>query len=191
MPSIMGRPRMMTKALMDDVCLRTFNGESMRSIARDKEMPSRTTISKELVENSDFAQQYARAREGLYQHWAEELLEIADDGTTDYITKIGRNGHEYEAIDQEHIQRSRLRVDARKWLLSKLVPGTYGDRVEHDHGGHVDVVLDIAALSEREKMRRMALFMLEARPDDGVTIDGELATPDTATMPTVDKDRAE
>jgi hypothetical protein len=134
-------------------------------------MPSRTKLAKELVENSDFAIQYARAREGLYQSWAEEILEIADDGTTDFITKVGRNGHEYEAVDQEHIQRSRLRVDARKWMLSKLLPKTFGDKIEHEHGGEVAHRVDITGLSEREKMRRFALFMLEDQAA-GVTVDG-------------------
>jgi hypothetical protein len=166
-------------SLLESICLRTFEGESMRSIARDPDMPSRERIHKELVENAGFAVQYARAREGLYQAWAEEILEIADDGTTDYVTRIGRNGHEYEAVDQEHIQRSRLRVDSRKWLLSKLLPKTFGDRVEHEHGGEVSHRVDITGLSEREKMRRFALFMLEDQAA-GVTIEGH-AMP--ATMP--------
>lgn len=166
-------------ALLESICLRTFEGESMRSICRDPDTPSRTRLQKELVENTGFAAQYARAREGMYQAWAEEILEIADDGTTDYVTKIGRNGHEYEAVDQEHIQRSRLRVEARKWLLSKLLPKMYGDRVEHEHGGEVAHRVDISGLSEREKMRRMALFMLEDQAA-GVTIEGHA---EPVTMP--------
>lgn len=154
-------PQILSTELLDEICLRTSGGESMRSLGRDPELPSCTRIRKELVENPDFAKRYAQAREGMYQHWAEELLEISDDATTDYITKVGRNGHEYEAVDQEHIQRSRLRVDVRKWLLSKLMPKEYGDKVEHEHGGEVAHRVDITGLSEREKMRRFALFMLE------------------------------
>jgi len=148
-------------SVLDDICLRTIEGESMRAICRDPKMPSRQRLAKELVENSEFAIRYTRARELLYAGWADEILDIADDGTTDYITKIGRNGHEYQAVDQEHIQRSRLRVDSRKWLLSKLLPKLYGDKVEHEHGGEVAHKVDITGLPEREKMRRFALFMLE------------------------------
>jgi hypothetical protein len=173
--------------LLTLICLRTAEGESMRAIARDPDMPSRSRIQKELVENSAFAAQYARARELMYAGWADEILEIADDGTTDYITKVGRNGHEYEAVDQEHIQRSRLRVDSRKWLLSKLLPKQFGDKVEHDHGGEVTHKVDITGLSEREKMRRFALFMLEDQAA-GQTVDG-VATPAMPASPAHDDNR--
>lgn len=169
-----GRPPMvLSRDVLDEILLRTAEGESMRSLGRDPELPSRTRILKELVENSDFAAQYARAREAMYAGWADEILEISDDGTTDFITKVGRNGHEYEAVDQEHIQRSRLRVDSRKWLLSKLLPKTFGDKVEHQHDGEVAVTHDISAMSEREKMRRFALFMLEDQRANGSTVEGQ------------------
>lgn len=169
-----GRPPMvLSDELRMTICLRTAEGESMRSICRDPEMPSRSRVQKELVENSAFADQYARARELLYACWADEILEISDDGTTDYITKVGRNGHEYEAVDQEHIQRSRLRVDSRKWLLSKLLPKTFGDKVQHDHEGEVQHKHDITSLSEREKMRRFALFMLEDKAANSSTVEGQ------------------
>lgn len=164
----------LSRDVLDSICLRTFEGESMRSICRDPAMPSRSRVFKELVENPAFADQYARAREGLYQSWAEEILEIADDGTTDFVTKVGRNGHEYEAVDQEHIQRSRLRVDSRKWLLSRLLPKTFGDKVQHDHDGEVAVKHDITSLPEREKMRRFALFMLEDQQANGATVPGRV-----------------
>ncbi len=172
-----GRPPVILQPdLLAEILLRTAEGESMRAICRDPAMPSRSKLAKELVENSEFGRRYLQARELMYAGWADEILEISDDGTTDYITKIGRNGHEYEAVDQEHIQRSRLRVEARKWLLSKLLPKTYGDKVEHEHGGEVAHRVDITGLSEREKMRRLALFMLEDQRANGHTIEGQ-ATP--------------
>ena len=177
-----GRPTVMTPEVMDEICLRTGKGESMRSLGRDPNMPSKTTIQRALDKDSAFAGRYAVARELMYKGWAEEIIEISDDGTTDYITKTGRNGHEYEAVDQEHIQRSRLRVDTRKWLLSKLLPNTYGDKVEHQHGGEVAHTVT-HTLDDREKMRRMALFMLEDQAA-GVTIEGEAHTlPKAGQMP--------
>lgn len=168
-------PTILSPDTLAEILMRTAEGESMRALGRDPALPSRTRMLKELVENSEFANQYARAREAMYHGWAEEILEIADDGTTDYITKVGRNGHEYEAVDQEHIQRSRLRADVRKWLLSKLMPKTYGDKVEQVQSGEVRHRVDITGLPEREKMRRMALFMLEDQAA-GTTVDG-VATP--------------
>ena len=60
---------------------------------------------------------------------AEQILEISDDVSSDYTElEDGR-----KVIDHEAIQRSRLRVDTRKWLASKLYPKRYGDRVDVDH----------------------------------------------------------
>ena len=92
-------------------------------------MPAKSSVMRWLGEKPECRDQYARARELLTEHWADEILEIADDGATDLVEKTGRNGSTYMAVDQEHIQRSRLRVDARKWLMSKLQPKKYGDRV--------------------------------------------------------------
>jgi hypothetical protein len=156
-----GRPTVMTDAVMLEICARIAGGETLNAVCRDPGLPGKSTVTRHLGKDSQFQARYAIARDALLEHWADEIIDIADDGTTDYIIKTGRNGHEYEAVDQEHIQRSRLRVDSRKWLLSKLKPETYGDRVIGELTGSVAVVHDIASLTEREKMRRFALFMIE------------------------------
>ena len=72
-----------------------------------------------------FSEQYARAREAQADKLAEEALQIADDGRSD--TYLDAEGN--ERTDNEVIQRSRLRVDTRKWLASKMAPKKYGDKV--------------------------------------------------------------
>ena len=74
-----------------------------------------------------------RAREAQAEHWADEIIEIADDSGLDVVN----NGEGGYRIDGEAIQRARLRVDARKWLMSKLAPKKYGDRVTNEHTGEV------------------------------------------------------
>ena len=168
-----GRPSLYSETVGAIILGRMVEGESLRSVCRDPALPDRSTVYQWMNKNPSFAAQYARAREALVEHWADEIIEIADDGTTDYVTKVGRNGTEYEAVDQEHIQRSRLRVDARRWLMSKLKPGVYGDRVEVEQTGSVTVVHE---LSDRERMRRFALFMLEQEAK-GQAIEGEVIEP--------------
>jgi hypothetical protein len=63
--------------------------------------------------------------------WSEEIIEIADDAASDKFTDANGN----ERVDNEHINRSRLRVDTRKWLMSKLAPKKYGDKVDLRHAG--------------------------------------------------------
>ena len=153
-----GRPTVCTPENCDEIIERLTNGETLSGICRDPKLPARTTILYYRNKNPAFADRYARARRDQMEKWEDEIIDISDDGTTDYITKIGQNGAEYQAVDQEHIQRSRLRVDTRKFLMAKIAPHVYGDHVEVKHGGDVTVQHEI---SDRERMRRMALFLLE------------------------------
>jgi hypothetical protein len=128
--SEVGRPPMYTPELAAEVCKRISEGESLRQVCRDESMPSTTTVMKWAREIPEFAQQYANAREALLEHWAEEINEIADDGSNDWIKREKEEGRVEIVVDAEHIARSRLRVDTRKWLLSKLAAKKYGDKVE-------------------------------------------------------------
>jgi hypothetical protein len=71
-----------------------------------------------------------RARESGYHKMADELLEIADDASNDFMERKGKDGEAVMVVDHDHIARSRLRVDTRKWLLSKALPKVYGDKLE-------------------------------------------------------------
>jgi hypothetical protein len=83
-----------------------------------------------LSKNLEFREQYERAKREGAEAWAEEILDISDDGSNDfYIDEDGT-----EKVNHENIQRSRLRVDSRKWLMSKLLPKKYGDKVDLNHG---------------------------------------------------------
>lgn len=80
--------------------------------------------SSEAAEN-----RYARSKNMQLDFIAEETLDIADDGTNDFMT-IVKGDKEYEIENKEFTNRSRLRVDTRKWLLSKLNPKKYGDKLD-------------------------------------------------------------
>jgi hypothetical protein len=123
---------MYTPELAAEVCRRISEGESLRSVCRDESMPSTSTVMKWARQMPEFAQQYAKAREALLEHWAEEITEIADDGSNDWMERRKQEGEEPAGwvANGEHINRSRLRVDTRKWLLSKLAPRKYGDRMD-------------------------------------------------------------
>ena len=90
-------------------------------------MPDRSTVLRWLTHVDGFSDQYTRARDLGLDAVAEEVIAIADDGSADWVTRYRENGSEYQAVDQEHIQRSKLRFDARRWYLSKLAPKKYGD----------------------------------------------------------------
>lgn len=97
-------------------------------------MPSKSAVMKWLSQRPDFADQYARAREMQADHFAEEILEISDDATNDWMLR--QQGEEpFEVANHEHISRSKLRVDARKWLMSKMAPKKYGEKVTQELTG--------------------------------------------------------
>ncbi len=128
-----GRPSKFTEALAARLCERLAEGNSLRSICRDDAMPAISTVMGWLFDGNhdEFSEQYARAREAQAEVRADEIIEIADDAAGDLTTdKDGK-----EIVSHEHIQRSRLRVDTRKWVASKLLPKRYGDKLQHTGEG--------------------------------------------------------
>lgn len=102
-------------------------------------MPSQVTFFKSLAD-AERLKQYARAREAQADAMLEEIMEIADEGTND--TYEDENGN--ERTNQDVIARSRLRVDARKWAMSKMAPKKYGDKLELSGDPDAPVVTSIA-----------------------------------------------
>lgn len=105
-----GRPSTYTPILGERVCELIAQGKSKRQISEMEGMPNRSTIDAWLLRNETFHGQYARACEIRGEAFAEELIDIADDATLDP-------------------QDKRVRIDARKWVASKLLPRLYGDSV--------------------------------------------------------------
>jgi Bacteriophage Sf6, terminase small subunit-like len=70
------------------------------------------------------------ARELGFHAMAGQTLAIADDGRSDWIVRRRKDGTAEITIDHEDVSRSRLRVNSRRWLLSKVPPCLYGDRPE-------------------------------------------------------------
>jgi len=121
---------------ISEILARLAHGESLRSILKSEHLPSAPTFFEWLAEEPELAKQYARAREAQADYLAEEILEIADASQFDTITEVDEDtGHVTERPNHEWINRSRLRVDARKWYASKLAPKKYGDKIQQEITG--------------------------------------------------------
>lgn len=116
------------------ICERLAEGQSLREICRSEDMPAASTAFKWLSQNEDFAERYARAKEIGIEAIAEDILDIADNASNDWMGRNDEDNKAY-AFNGEHVQRARLRIDSRKWLLSKLAPKKYGDKVTQEHTG--------------------------------------------------------
>lgn len=126
-----GRPTIYSQELVDKICKRIAEGESVRVICYSEDMPSQGTIYSWLLDEDkkEFLEKYARARNTQAEVLFDEILEIADDGTNDYMT-ITKGNDSYNVEDREVTGRSRLRVDTRKWYLSKVLPKKFGDKLD-------------------------------------------------------------
>lgn len=134
MPS--GRISTYTQELADRICAELIKGRTLRDICRDEDMPEESTVRTWAYSNQGgFSTQYALAREIGYQCMADELLEIADDGKNDWMERLDSEGKRTYVLNGEHVQRSRLRSDTRKWLLSKALPKIYGDKITQEVTG--------------------------------------------------------
>lgn len=135
-PKKNGRPELFNQELADKVLEAIATSQkSLRTICSEEGMPSVTTVLKWLREDKNgFATQYARAKEEQADLLVEDMLDIADDGTNDFMT-ITKGDISYNVEDKEVTNRSKLRVETRKWIASKLKPKKYGEKIDLTTGG--------------------------------------------------------
>ena len=125
----MSRPSEYTQELADQICAQLADGLSLRTVCNAEGMPDRTTVFRWLRTHDEFRSQYARAKEEAADALADEMLDIADDGSNDWMETHHRDNVGWQE-NGEAMQRSRLRVDTRKWIASKLKPKKYGDKID-------------------------------------------------------------
>lgn len=130
-----GAPSLYTPELALAICDHIANCVSLRAIAAMDGMPTVRTIMNWLADDSkpEFMQQYLRAREAQADKMAEDILAIADEQSL--TTETDEAGVVEVKFDAVAVQRNRLRVDARKWLASKMAPKKYGDKVQAELTG--------------------------------------------------------
>ncbi len=130
-------------AAADFIIQRITDGESVRKICADEGMPSQSMFYRWLAdpENADLREKYARAKEAQMERFADEIIEISDDTSKDTHVTVYEDGNERTSPNTEWISRSRLRVDSRKWLMSKLAPKKYGDKLEAEVKGGITVTI--------------------------------------------------
>jgi hypothetical protein len=155
-----GKPSVYTAELAEEICARLSAGESLKSICRDPTMPPFSTVQGWARTNHcGFAALYGCARELQAQTFADELIDIADDGSNDWIRRENERGRVSYVVDKEHIARSRLRFEARQWVISKILPKTYGDKLQLKHSGPVAPPVNISGMDPIEASKAYQRLM--------------------------------
>lgn len=111
------------KAICDLVAL----GFSLRDACEQEGMPSSGAVSNWVVRVPEFGKQYSLACQAKAAVWADEIMDIADDARNDWMLRHRLDGTEYYELNGEHTRRTEMRISARKWYLSKIMPKQFGD----------------------------------------------------------------
>jgi hypothetical protein len=132
-----GRPTLYTEEVGKEICARLAEGESLRAICASDNMPHESTVRSWAIDpEHPISTHYRAAREIGYHKMAEEMLEISDDGSNDWMERnYGDDKPAGWVANGEHVSRSKLRVETRKWILSKALPKIYGDKITAEHTG--------------------------------------------------------
>lgn len=127
------------------ICERIAQGESLRTICRDADMPSMRAVFNWLARYPDFVQQYTRARNEQAENYADDIVRIADE--------------------EQDPAKARVRIDARKWVAAKLLPKKYGDR-QTIEGGEAPIKIETSSPLEQARKVAFALALgLNAKDD--------------------------
>lgn len=145
-----GRPTTYTPATAQLICMRLCDGELLSDICRTPGMPTRQTVHSWRMRIPAFDDLYYRARAVGMESMSDDTLAIADDDTLDTLPDGSPN--------HVNVNRARLQIHARHFLMGKLSRDRYGERQTVEHTGAVTHTVE---LSDRERMRRLATYLAE------------------------------
>ncbi len=112
----------LTREQVDKICALLIGGDSLAKICADNsELPKPNMIFYGLHKNPQFLEYYVRAREAQTEAYALELTELSDN----------------VALSAEAINKARLQIDTRKWIMSRLKPKKYGDNASLNVSGTI------------------------------------------------------
>lgn len=160
-----------TRELADQICRELSEGKALKTICQELGVFQPDVYSWVLDDHDGFATKYARARQLMAFGWADELTAIADQRRDDYVM----NEEGKMVPDFDHIARMRLRLDTRKWLLSKMLPKVYGDKVVAEITGKDGAALEaptttinVLALApeQREQLKHILLQATKGKSED-------------------------
>jgi hypothetical protein len=154
------RRRRANLKLGEEICREMARGRTMLEVCRERGIDE-STVRGWALGDPRFAPVHARARELQAHAWFEQIIDIADNASGDWIET--ENG---PVKSREAIERSHLRVDARKWACARLLPKVYGDKLaiggDPDHPLQVERRIDLRSMSREERDALEAFLRLRA-----------------------------
>lgn len=124
----------------DKICILIAEGQSLRQVLRENDFISAPTFYKWIRLEPAFAEQYACACADRADGLFDEIFDIADDASNDWMEQNKEDNAGWRE-NGESVRRSAIRIDARKWALARMAPKKYGDRIDLNHGGGLTITL--------------------------------------------------
>ena len=125
-----GRPTIYSQELADKICAQLAEGMSLRSVCLSEDMPDKSTVFNWLRTKPEFVDQYARAKEESADAQNEILLDLGDEA-------IGLAQQVDSKASNAVVQAVKLKADNLKWVMSKMKPKKYGDKLDVTSDGKV------------------------------------------------------
>ncbi len=122
-----GRPTDFTQELGDKICALLSEGKSLRTVCLANDLPDKMTVFRWLRTKPEFCDQYAKAKNEATDALADEIQDISDDAL-EIITGNDKS-------DNARVHAQQLRIDTRKWIMAKMKPKKYGDKLDLTTGG--------------------------------------------------------
>lgn len=115
-----------------DACIEWISGGgTIAQFCREPGRMSKSTFYRLIAMDKDFGDRYARARDPQLRAWEDDLIDTAYDIGSDLITRVDRKGNTYQTLDKEHVTRSALIIETKKWLMARANSTRYGNKVAH------------------------------------------------------------
>ena len=157
--------------LADQICYRIAAGETLASILQEPNMPTMTSIWTWIRDRPAFALAYNQAQREQMRSWANEIIHLADDSTEDWIKATGKRGQPIKpTLNREHIERTKVRIQARQWLMARFAPEQFSEAVARGEGttsGGAQALLGGASAKElvQQMIHLLAQFDVTIPPD--------------------------
>ena len=163
-----GRPSTYTQKAADEICRRMALGETLKKICRDEHMPTQTGVASWRQKRPEFDVRFVRAREEQLLTWADDNIDLIDSAEMGYNVKVSLDSPDLEKIEEDgfvtfrfrkhHLEHAKAMVHERKWLMTKLLPAVFGDRLNIDATHTIESKDDAEILQElRAEMERAGM----------------------------------
>ena len=136
-----GRPSAYSEELADALFEMIVTGQSLTAICQREDMPHKATVYRWLGQNEEFRRRYAMACEYRAEHLGDEIIDIADNGAPD------------------DTQRARLMVSTRQWLMAKMAPKKYGDKITNEIGGIEGSSIPVRVTTDLDRAKALAAMI--------------------------------